>query len=179
MIETLPQHSAAAEVAHCLNPSPEFTFGIKRVLYENVVSRLQRCLNDKGIFATQHEIDNARRELQAARVHASPRLSPERLCSALEVLELLQDSGEISRKASVKEACSISRRKVAGDESTVMSSYDTAYTEPTEDGIPDTAKSTTKASVLYLPPVSNSFASNTASYVHALWSLQPRIVANL
>lgn len=126
----------AAEVAHCLNPSPEFTIGIKRVLYENMVSRLRRYLNDKDIFATQHEIDKARRELQTARDQASPSLSPERLCSALEVLKLLQDSGEISQKASVKEVCSILRRKVAGDESTATSSYDTTYTEQAEADIP-------------------------------------------
>jgi hypothetical protein len=88
----------AAEVAQCLNPSPKFTVGVKRVLYENMITRLRRYLNGKGIFATQHEIDKATRELQTARDQESPSLSPERLCITLEVLKLLQDSGEIVQK---------------------------------------------------------------------------------
>ncbi|KAJ4379887.1 hypothetical protein N0V86_005071 [Didymella sp. IMI 355093] len=80
----------AIEIAQCLTPSSDFSTNIKRVLYENTISRLRRSLNGKGIFATQHEIDKATKELQAARMPSE--LSFERLHTALEVLEYLQDS---------------------------------------------------------------------------------------
>ncbi|KAJ4392801.1 hypothetical protein N0V91_011251 [Didymella pomorum] len=111
-------------------PSPKFTIGIQRVLYENLVSRLRRYLNGRGIFATQHEIDKATRELQTARDELSPNLTSECLRIALEILGNLQDSGIIGSEATANEVCSIMRHHIVGNESTIApDDEDTARTE--------------------------------------------------
>jgi NAD(P)-dependent dehydrogenase (short-subunit alcohol dehydrogenase family) len=124
----------AIVIAQCLTPSSEFSTNIKRVLYENTISRLRRSLNGKGIFATQHEIDKATKELQAAQMPSE--LSFERLHTALEVLEYLQDSGEIRTDTSVGDACLLLRRTIADNDATISSSEDGATTEQPGVGIP-------------------------------------------
>lgn len=120
----------AAEIAQCLSPSPKFTIGIQRVLYENLISRLRRYLNGRGIFATQHEIDKATRELQTVRDELSPNLTSECLRVALEIFEFLQDSGIIGSEATANEVCSIMRHHIVGNESTIApDDKDTARTE--------------------------------------------------
>lgn len=124
----------AIKIAQYLTPSPDYSANIKRMLYENIVSRLRTHLNSKGVFATQREIDNATKDMQAAQLSLG--LSSERIRIALEVLKVLQQNAEIGEKASPKEVCSLLKQKLAGGEKPPTACTNVVMTEQST-GIPE------------------------------------------